>query len=77
VRKLSAILRVADALDYSHDQTVEAATCARKKSKQLTIAAFAKTSLKNHFQRAVKKARLMQEVFNIDVIFEKSQNASR
>ncbi|MGH7927101.1 MAG: HD domain-containing protein, partial [Candidatus Binatia bacterium] len=77
VRKLSAILRVADALDYTHDQTVEAATCARKKSKQLIIAASSQTSLKNHFQRATEKARLMQEVFNIDVTFEKSKPASR
>jgi exopolyphosphatase/guanosine-5'-triphosphate,3'-diphosphate pyrophosphatase len=77
VRKLSAILRVADALDFTHDQTVEAATCAHKKSRHLVIAASSQISLKNHLQRASEKARLMQEVFNIDVTFEKSKPASR
>jgi exopolyphosphatase/guanosine-5'-triphosphate,3'-diphosphate pyrophosphatase len=74
VRKLSAILRVADSLDYTHDQTVQAVSCAHKRSKQLTIAASAETGLKDHLQRAAKKASLMREVFNIDVAFEKSKN---
>jgi exopolyphosphatase/guanosine-5'-triphosphate,3'-diphosphate pyrophosphatase len=78
VRKLSAILRVADALDYTHDQTVKAVNCAYNNSKQLTIVGTAAGNLNSHFQRAARKARLMQEVFNIDVTFEKSQNkASR
>jgi len=74
VRKLSAILRVADSLDYTHDQTVKAVSCAQKQSKQLIIAASAAANLKEHFQRAAKKAGLMQEVFNIDVTFEKTKN---
>jgi exopolyphosphatase/guanosine-5'-triphosphate,3'-diphosphate pyrophosphatase len=74
VRKLSALVRVADSLDYTHDQTVKAVSCARKKSKQLIIAASAEASLKNHFERAYKKAALMQEVFNIEVTFEKAKN---
>ena len=74
VRKLSAILRVADSLDFTHDQTVKAVSCAQKNSKQLIIAASAAANLKEHFQRAAKKASLMQEVFNIDVNFEKSKN---
>jgi hypothetical protein len=40
----------------------------------LTIAASAETGLKDHLQRAAKKASLMREVFNIDVAFEKSKN---
>jgi len=78
VRKLSAILRVADALDYTHDQTVKAVSCARRKTKQLVIAASAAANLNGHFERATRKARLMQEVFNLDVTFERSKsNASQ
>jgi exopolyphosphatase / guanosine-5'-triphosphate,3'-diphosphate pyrophosphatase len=73
VRKLSAILRVADSLDYTHDQTVKAVSCTRKRSKELIIAASADASLNSHFQQATKKARLMQEVFNVEVTFEKSK----
>jgi exopolyphosphatase/guanosine-5'-triphosphate,3'-diphosphate pyrophosphatase len=75
VRKLSAIVRVADALDYTHEQTVQAVTCARPKSKRLTISVTAEGNLKDHFQRAVSKAALMQEVFNIDVTFEKARTS--
>jgi len=74
VRKLSAILRVADALDYTHDQTVKAVSCARRQAKQLVIAASAAANLNEHFDRASRKAGLMQEVFNIDVAFERSKN---
>jgi exopolyphosphatase/guanosine-5'-triphosphate,3'-diphosphate pyrophosphatase len=74
VRKLSAILRVADALDYTHDQTVKAVSCARRKSNQLIIAASSAGSLSSHFERASRKAGLMREVFNIDVDFEKSKS---
>jgi exopolyphosphatase/guanosine-5'-triphosphate,3'-diphosphate pyrophosphatase len=74
VRKLSAILRVADSLDYRHDQTVKTVSCANKKSRQLIIAAGADANLEEQFQRAARKAALMQEVFNIDITFEKSKN---
>jgi exopolyphosphatase/guanosine-5'-triphosphate,3'-diphosphate pyrophosphatase len=74
VRKLSAILRIADALDYNHDQTIKAVTCARRKSKQLVIAASAEANLNGHFERAARKAGLLQEVFNLEVTFEKIRN---
>jgi exopolyphosphatase/guanosine-5'-triphosphate,3'-diphosphate pyrophosphatase len=74
VRKLSALLRVADAFDQPHDQMVKTVSCSRHKSKHLVIAASAESSLKRHFQRAAKKAALLQEVFNLDVTFEKSKN---
>jgi exopolyphosphatase/guanosine-5'-triphosphate,3'-diphosphate pyrophosphatase len=74
VRKLSAILRVADSFDYRHDQVVKAVSCAHKKSRQLIIAASAGVNLNEHFHRAARKARLMQEVFNVGVTFEKSKN---
>jgi exopolyphosphatase/guanosine-5'-triphosphate,3'-diphosphate pyrophosphatase len=75
VRKLSAILRVADGLDFTHDQTVTAVNCARRKSKQLVIAATSAANLNDHFERASRKASLMREVFNIDVTFEKSKSS--
>jgi exopolyphosphatase/guanosine-5'-triphosphate,3'-diphosphate pyrophosphatase len=78
VRKLSAILRVADGLDYRHDQAVNAVSCATKKSRQLMIAASADGNLNETLHRATRKAALMREVFNIDVTLEKSKsNANR
>jgi exopolyphosphatase/guanosine-5'-triphosphate,3'-diphosphate pyrophosphatase len=75
VRKLSAILRVADAFDCEHNQTVTAITCARK-SKKLIIAASADANLKDQFLRAAKKSALIQEVFNLDVSFEKARRSA-
>ncbi len=67
VRKLSAILRIADAFDYKREQRVKALTCTLKKSKALTILATAATSLKDELNWAAKKGRLIQEVFNVDL----------
>ncbi len=67
VRKLSAILRIADAFDFQREQQVKALTCTLKKSKTLTILATAATSLKDELHWAAKKGRLIQEVFNIDL----------
>jgi len=65
VRKLSAILRIADAFDYKREQRVKTLTCTLKKSKTLTILATAATSLKDELSWAAKKGRLIQEVFNV------------
>jgi exopolyphosphatase/guanosine-5'-triphosphate,3'-diphosphate pyrophosphatase len=67
VRKLSAILRIADAFDFKREQGVKALTCTLKKSKTLTIVANAATNLKDELHWAAKKGRLIQEVFNIDL----------
>lgn len=67
VRKLSAILRIADAFDYKRDQRVKTLTCTVKKSKTLSIVATAAMSIKDELERAAKKGRLIQEVFNVDL----------
>ena len=76
VRKLSAIVRVADALDFRREQRVESVTCTINKSKTLTIstAAAAHVSITEEIERAEKKGRLLQEVFNIDLVMQKGKN---
>jgi exopolyphosphatase/guanosine-5'-triphosphate,3'-diphosphate pyrophosphatase len=75
VRKLSAIVRVADALDFRREQRVETVTCTTK-SKTLTIsaAAPAHVSIKEEIDRAEKKGKLLQEVFNIELVMQKGKN---
>jgi exopolyphosphatase/guanosine-5'-triphosphate,3'-diphosphate pyrophosphatase len=67
VRKLSAILRIADAFDYKREQRVKTLTCTLKKAKTLTILATAVASIKGELDWAAKKGRLIQEVFNVDL----------
>jgi len=73
VRKLSAILRVADALDYKHDQTVKTLNCAMSKSRSLIIAGSSMVSLKDQIQWAHKKGELLQEVFNVDLSIQRAK----
>jgi exopolyphosphatase/guanosine-5'-triphosphate,3'-diphosphate pyrophosphatase len=75
VRKLSAILRVADAFDYKREQRVKTLTCTLKKSKTLTILATAAASLKDELDWAAKKGRLIQEVFNVDLELGKASGS--
>jgi exopolyphosphatase/guanosine-5'-triphosphate,3'-diphosphate pyrophosphatase len=67
VRKLSAMLRIADAFDYKREQRVKTLTCTLKKSKTLSILATAAASIKDELDWAAKKGRLIQEVFNVDL----------
>ncbi|MGE5817902.1 MAG: HD domain-containing protein [Deltaproteobacteria bacterium] len=67
VRKLSAILRIADAFDYKGEQRVKTLTCTLKKSKTLIIRATAAAHIKDELDWAAKKGRLIQEVFNVDL----------
>jgi exopolyphosphatase/guanosine-5'-triphosphate,3'-diphosphate pyrophosphatase len=73
VRKLSAILRVADALDYKHDQTLKTLNCAMNKSRSLIITGSSVGSLKDQIQWAHKKGELLQEVFNVDLSIERAK----
>jgi exopolyphosphatase/guanosine-5'-triphosphate,3'-diphosphate pyrophosphatase len=78
VRKLSAILRIADAFDYKHEQLVKSLTCTFKKSKTLTITGASTANIKNEIEWAMDKGELMREVFNIDVTIHKAKlNRSR
>ena len=74
VRKLSAMLRVVDALDFKHDQTVKAVNCAMSKTKSLTITGSAAGNLKDQIEWALKKGELMQEVFNVNLSIHRAKN---
>ena len=73
VRKLSGLLRVADALDYKHEQRVQAVSCTLPKSKTLTIAGSSAVNLKDEIDWATQKGKLFQEVFNINLAFQKAR----
>jgi exopolyphosphatase / guanosine-5'-triphosphate,3'-diphosphate pyrophosphatase len=73
VRKLSAILRVVDALDYKHDQRVKAVNCAMNKSRSLTISGSSTGALNDQIEWALKKGELMQEVFNINLSIQRAK----
>ena len=72
VRKLSALVRVADALDFRREGRVEAVSCAVKKSKTLTISIASPENIKDEIQWAGKKGQLVQEVFNVQLVMQKA-----
>ena len=74
VRKLSALLRIADAFDYKHEQRVKSLSCTLKKSKSLTIAGASVVSIKDEIEWALDKGELLQEVFNLDVSIQRAKN---
>jgi exopolyphosphatase / guanosine-5'-triphosphate,3'-diphosphate pyrophosphatase len=77
VRKLSSLLRVADALDFRREQRVESVSCAVK-PKNLTISIASAASVQEEIAWAVKKGRLIQEVFNTELRIQRSSsNRSR
>jgi exopolyphosphatase/guanosine-5'-triphosphate,3'-diphosphate pyrophosphatase len=69
VRKLSAILRVADALDFAHQQKVQNLTC-RVRSRTLSIRASGSGGLQDEVNHAIEKSGLLNEVFGITTIIE-------
>ena len=66
VRKLAALLRVADALDYSHDNAVDDVTC-RVTAKRLSIRCTVTRSADVECERAVEKGDLAAEVFGREI----------
>jgi exopolyphosphatase/guanosine-5'-triphosphate,3'-diphosphate pyrophosphatase len=72
VRKLSALLRVADAFDFKHEQKVKAVTCSVKKSKTLTVAGTG-TNLREEIEWAQDKGELLQEVFNLQLVVQRGK----
>jgi exopolyphosphatase/guanosine-5'-triphosphate,3'-diphosphate pyrophosphatase len=74
VRKLSAILRIADAFDYKHEQRVKSLTCTFKKSKSLTITGASSVGINDEIEWALNKGELLQEVFNLDVSIQRAKN---
>jgi exopolyphosphatase / guanosine-5'-triphosphate,3'-diphosphate pyrophosphatase len=77
VRKLSSLLRVADALDFRREQRVESVSCVVK-PKLLTISIAAAASVQEEIAWAGKKGRLIQEVFNTELRIQRnSSNRTR
>ena len=70
VRKLSSILRVADALDFRRGQRIESVSCVVK-SKTLTISVASPANVKEEIEWAANKGKLIQEVFNKELIIQK------
>ncbi|HEX7230684.1 MAG TPA: Ppx/GppA phosphatase family protein [Candidatus Binatia bacterium] len=77
VRKLSSLLRVADALDFRREQRVESVSCVVK-PKLLTISIASSASVQEEVAWAGKKGRLIQEVFNTELRIQRnSSNRTR
>jgi exopolyphosphatase/guanosine-5'-triphosphate,3'-diphosphate pyrophosphatase len=72
VRKLSALLRVADALDFRREQRVESVSCTVGKNRSLTIAATAQSNLDEEIDWALKKGKLIEEVFNLKLSLKRT-----
>jgi exopolyphosphatase/guanosine-5'-triphosphate,3'-diphosphate pyrophosphatase len=73
VRKLSALLRVADALDFRREQRVESVSCALNRSKILTLAIASSANANDEIRWASKKGELIREVFNLELEFKKTK----
>jgi exopolyphosphatase / guanosine-5'-triphosphate,3'-diphosphate pyrophosphatase len=72
VRKLSAILRIADAFDYKHDQKISALTCAMKKTKAITVTASGSANIDDEIAWASHKGELFEEVYNLKLGIQKT-----
>jgi len=70
VRKLSAILRVADALDYGRQSKVQKIECRRTKAKILSIKLEGKGDFADEIRSASDKVGLMNEVYALKTVFE-------
>ncbi|HKY09284.1 MAG TPA: Ppx/GppA phosphatase family protein [Candidatus Binatia bacterium] len=73
VRKLSSLVRVADALDFRRERRVESVSCALGKSKTLTMTVASTANVDDEIRWAAKKGRLIEEVFNVDLIMKKTK----
>jgi len=73
VRKLSALVRVADALDFRREARVESVSCAFNKSRTLIMSVASAANIKDELQWAAKKGRLVQEVFNVQLVLQKAR----
>jgi exopolyphosphatase/guanosine-5'-triphosphate,3'-diphosphate pyrophosphatase len=70
VRKLSAILRVADGLDYGRQAKVQKIECRRNNGKILSIRLEGKGDLGDEIRSAADKVSLMNEVYAMETVFE-------
>jgi exopolyphosphatase/guanosine-5'-triphosphate,3'-diphosphate pyrophosphatase len=67
VRKLSALLRIADGLDRRHESRVKEIVCAVQKKKSVEVKISGPADLTVEIEGALDKARLLNEVFNVEL----------
>jgi exopolyphosphatase/guanosine-5'-triphosphate,3'-diphosphate pyrophosphatase len=70
VRKLSALLRVADGMDRRHESRVKDVSCVLPRSKTLTLKLSGTGDLKVEVEGAKKKSKLLNEVFNVETLIQ-------
>jgi exopolyphosphatase/guanosine-5'-triphosphate,3'-diphosphate pyrophosphatase len=70
VRKLSAILRVADGLDFGRQAKVDRIEVTRPNGRALCLRLQGKGDLSDEIRSASDKAELMNEVYSLETIFE-------
>jgi exopolyphosphatase/guanosine-5'-triphosphate,3'-diphosphate pyrophosphatase len=72
-RKLSAILRIADGLDCSHESRAKELFCAQPKSRNVTIKVAGPGDLEAEITGARRKSKLLKEVFNVELIIHEDK----
>lgn len=77
VRKLSALLRVADGLDRSHESRVKEITCTLPRHRTVSIKLSSSSDLKTEIEGAKEKAKLMDEVFNVETLIQQVKGSKR
>jgi exopolyphosphatase/guanosine-5'-triphosphate,3'-diphosphate pyrophosphatase len=70
VRKLSAILRIADGLDRRHESRVKEILCAVQKKKSIELKISGPADLTVEIEGALDKTRLLNEVFNVELTIQ-------
>jgi exopolyphosphatase/guanosine-5'-triphosphate,3'-diphosphate pyrophosphatase len=70
VCKLSAILRVADALDYGRQSRVREIQCRKKPDNVLAIRLCGAGDMTDEIRSAADKSALMSEVYGMEIVFE-------
>jgi len=70
VRKLTAILRVADALDYDHQTKIKDISCKLRSSGKLAIRLSGKGDLSREIDYALEKAQLMNKIYDVHTNIE-------
>jgi exopolyphosphatase / guanosine-5'-triphosphate,3'-diphosphate pyrophosphatase len=72
VRKLSALLRIADGLDRRHESRVKEIVCAAGRKKSVEIKISGPADLKVEIEGARDKSRLLNEVFNVETTIQQA-----
>jgi exopolyphosphatase/guanosine-5'-triphosphate,3'-diphosphate pyrophosphatase len=74
VRKLSALLRIADGLDRRHESRVKSVVCTTNRKKSVEIKVSGPADLKLEIEGALDKSKLLNEVFNVETTVQQMNN---